>query len=257
MAAIHSEWIGGDHNYDLSGRGYPNYRRADPRIAALIHSALGDAKTVLNIGAGSGNYEPEDRYVIAIEPSVVMRAQRPKHLVPAIHGAAESLPLDDASVDASMAILTIHQWGDLERGLRELRRVTRGPIVIMTFDPSALNRLWLSHYIPEFHLIEGKRFRPIDEICGLLAENTSVSTIPIPLDCVDGFTEAYYGRPEAFLDPAVRKSQSAWSFMDPPIVRNGIDLLFKDIESGHWDRMFGHLRTQPFFEGALRLIIRH
>src|ERR1700761_1260829 len=124
----------GDFDYDAHGQGYARQRRADPRIAALVHAALGPARTVLNVGAGAGSYEPEDRHVIAIEPSAAMRVQRPAHLSPAIHGIAETLPLDDRSVDAAMAMVTVHQWGDLEAGLAELVRVTRGPIVVMTFD---------------------------------------------------------------------------------------------------------------------------
>src|SRR5262245_26888865 len=139
----------GDVDYSQHGQRYAHVRRTDPRIAALIHQALGDARTVLNVGAGAGSYAPEDRYVLAIEPSATMRAQRPKHLAPAIHGIAEELPLDDQSVDASMAIATAHQWRDLGQGLQELRRVTRGPIVVLTFDGDVLDRYWLADYAPE------------------------------------------------------------------------------------------------------------
>ena len=138
----------GDFDYDALGSGYARQRRTDPRIAALVHAALGPARTVLNVGAGAGSYEPADRHVIAIEPSAAMRAQRPAHLTPAIHGVAEKLPLDDKSVDAAMATLTVHQWGDLEKGLGELVRVTRGPIVVLTFDGEGdrkSTRLYSSH----------------------------------------------------------------------------------------------------------------
>src|ERR1700722_12778228 len=124
----------GDFDYDAQGGGYARQRRTDPRIAALVHQALGSARTVLNVGAGAGSYEPDDRHVIAIESSAAMRSQRPAHLAPAIHGVAENLPLDDQSVDAAMAMLTVHQWGDLDKGLAEMVRVTRGPIVVLTFD---------------------------------------------------------------------------------------------------------------------------
>src|ERR1700754_1090627 len=139
----------GDFDYDAHGQFYAHQRRTDPRIAALVHAALGSAQTVLNVGAGAGSYEPADRHVIAIEPSAAMRAQRPAHLVPAVHGVAENLPLDDRSVDAAMATLTVHQWGDLEKGLGDRGRVTRGPIVVLTFDGDALDRLWLGDYAPE------------------------------------------------------------------------------------------------------------
>jgi SAM-dependent methyltransferase len=128
----------GDFDYERNGRGYAIQRRADDRIAALIHAALGTARTVLNVGAGAGSYEPDDRYVLAVEPSAAMRAQRPRHAAPVIQAVAEHLPLDDHSFDASMALIRVHQWPDAERGLRELRRVTRGPIVVMTFDGDAL-----------------------------------------------------------------------------------------------------------------------
>ena len=134
----------GDWDYERHGHGYTAFRRPDPRIAAQVHRALGPARTVLNVGAGAGSYEPEGRYVLAVEPSAVMRAQRPRSLAPAIDAVAESLPLDDRSVDAAMAMITIHQWPDAGRGLREMRRVTRGPVVIMTFDGDALDRFWLA-----------------------------------------------------------------------------------------------------------------
>jgi len=141
--------LAGDFDYTHHAATYINHRRADPRIAAHIHAALGNARTVLNVGAGAGSYEPLDRHVIAIEPSPSMRTRRPRHLVPAIDARAESLPLDDQSIDAAMAILTIHQWADWRCGVTELRRVTRGPIVIMTFDGDALHRFWLADYAPE------------------------------------------------------------------------------------------------------------
>jgi hypothetical protein len=138
--------LGGDFDYETHGSGYAQRRRTDPRIAALAHDALGEAKTVLNIGAGAGSYEPADRHVLAIEPSAVMRAQRPVGRVPAVHGFAEALPLDDGAVDASMAMITVHQWSDVVKGLAELRRVTRGPVVVLTFDGDALERFWLADY---------------------------------------------------------------------------------------------------------------
>ena len=203
----------GDVDYGTVGEGYARKRRTDPRIAALVHRAIGDAKTVLNVGAGAGSYEPDDRYVIAIEPSETMRAQRPAHLVPAIRGIAEQLPLDDQSVDASMALVTVHQWQNLDKGLRELTRVTRGPIVVLTFDGDALDLYWLADYAPELISVERRRYPAIATIVAGLGGNADVETVPVPIDCVDGFTEAYYARPEAFLDAEVRRSQSAWSFV--------------------------------------------
>lgn len=245
----------GDVDYGQHGLGYARQRRTDPRIAALVHRALGDARTVLNVGAGAGSYEPEDRYVLAIEPSAAMRAQRPVHLAPAVHGVAELLPLDDQSVDASMAIATVHQWRDLAKGLRELRRVTRGPIVVLSFDGDALANYWLAEYAPELIAVEFRRYPRIEAIARGLGDATDVQVIPIPIDCVDGFTEAYYARPEAFLDPAVRRSQSAWSFVEEKNQLRFIQALGNDLASGSWDRKYGEWRTKPHFEGSLRLIV--
>ncbi len=245
----------GDFDYDAHGQGYARQRRADPRIAALVHEALGPARTVLNIGAGAGSYEPEDRYVLAVEPSAAMRAQRPAHLPPAIRGIAEDLPLDDQSVDASMALATVHQWSDLDKGLSELRRVTRGPVVILAFDGDALDRYWLAAYVPELIAVERRRYPAIDAIRAGLGGLTEVRSIPIPIDCTDGFTEAFYARPERFLDPDVRRSQSAWGFVEEEVQQRFVKTLADDLASGAWDARYGKLRQQPWFDGSLRLII--
>jgi SAM-dependent methyltransferase len=247
----------GDVDYGRHGQGYSHLRRTDPRIAARVHQALGDARTVLNVGAGTGSYEPEDRYVLAIEPSETMRAQRPKHLAPAVHGIAEQLPLDDQSVDASMALVTVHQWRDLDQGLQELRRVTRGPIIVLTFDGDAFDHYWLVKYAPEMIAHERRRFPRIETICKSLGGSTDVQNIPIPIDCVDGFNEAYYARPESFLDPAVRRSQSAWSFVQEGEESRFVKALGDDLKSGTWDRLYGEWRKRPHFEGSLRLIVSH
>lgn len=246
----------GDVDYETFGRGYVLQRRTDPRIAAVVHKALGSARTVLNVGAGAGSYEPEDRYVLAVEPSAAMRALRPAHLTPAIQGVAENLPLDDQSVDASMALFTVHQWQDLKKGLSELRRVTRGPIVILTFDPDALDRFWLADYVPEIIAVEHRRFPPIARLCELLGDFTEVQPISVPIDCVDGFSEAYYARPEMFLDPGVFRSQSSWSFVEEEVRQRFVRTLGDDLRSGAWDRKYGHWRRMPSFEGSLRLVVR-
>jgi hypothetical protein len=247
--------LAGDVDYGRHGQGYANKRRTDPRIASWVHKALGDARTVLNVGAGAGSYEPEDRCVLAIEPSEAMRAQRPRHLAPAIHGIAEQLPLDDQSVDASMALVTVHQWRDLAKGLGELRRVTRGPIIVLTFDGDALDLYWLAAYAPELIAVERCRYPAIERIANGLGGSTEVQVIPIPIDCVDGFTEAYYARPESLLDPAVRRSQSAWSFVAEEDQLRFVKALGNDLKSGAWDRKYGEWRTKPHFEGSLRLIV--
>jgi len=247
--------MAGDFDYDTHGQGYARVRQTDPRIAAMVHEALGEAKVVLNVGAGAGSYEPVDRHVIAIEPSAMMRSQRPPHLTPAIHGIAEALPLDDQSVDATMAMVTIHQWNNPQKGLQELRRVTRGPIVVLTFDGDALHKFWLADYAPELIAAERRRYPPIESISAYLGRPAKVRTVPIPIDCSDGFTEAFYARPERFLDPAVRRAQSAWGFITESEQSRAVERLKADLDSGAWDAKHGFWRQKPFFEGSMRLIV--
>jgi SAM-dependent methyltransferase len=184
-----------------------------------------------------------------------MRAQRLRHLPPALVGTAEKLPLDDKTVDASMAMVTIHHWADIEKGLLEMKRVTRQRVLIMTFDGDALHEFWNAGYFPEVVAVEKLRYPAIDWITGLLGGRCEVQSIPIPLDCVDGFQEAFYGRPEAFLDKEIRKAQSAWGFLSEEQQEVFVGRLAADLQSGNWDKQFGHLRSQPYFTGALRLII--
>jgi len=243
----------GDFDYEaLPAGGYAARRRADPRIEALVHAALGSARTVLNVGAGAGSYEPADRYVVAVEPSAAMRAQRS---LPAVDAVAEALPFDDGSFDAAMAMITIHQWRDVEAGLRELRRVARGPVVILTFTDDTLSDFWLTDYVAEMIEREGPRMPSLSRVASVLGGSVSVTPVPIPLDCEDGFIEAFYGRPEAFLDPDVRAAQSAWALASPEDVARGLDALRADLESGAWDERYGALRTQPSYLGSLRLVV--
>jgi SAM-dependent methyltransferase len=246
--------VAGDFDYDTLGHGYATVRRPDPRIAAMLLEALGDARTVLNVGAGAGSYEPADRYVVAVEPSAAMRAQRPPSCVPAIDATAERLPFDDGAFDAALASVTVHQWSDRARGLAELRRVTRGPVVVLTFDGDELERLWLARYAPELIAAERRRYPPIAELADAIGPDTTVAEVPVPIDCVDGFTEAYYARPEAFLDPRVRAAQSAWGFVPAAAAERSVERLRADLASGAWDERHGHLRTQPTFLGSLRLL---
>ena len=245
----------GDADYGTIGADYARYRRTDPRIARRVTDALGDARTVLNVGAGAGSYEPVDREVTAVEPSASMRAQRRPGLSAAIDAVAESLPFDDSSFDAAMATVTVHQWTDLAAGIRELRRVTRGPIVILTADPDALDRFWLAEYAPLVISTEARRYPSISRLSALLGGDARVESIPIPLDCSDGFGEAYYGRPEVLLDPGARRANSAWSFVSSEVADEYVAHLRADLESGEWDRRFGYLRTQPEFDGSIRLIV--
>ena len=244
----------GDFDYEKHGGGYASQRRTDPRIAALVHAALGSAQTVLNVGAGAGSYEPLDREVTAVEPSAVMRSQRPRHLSTAVDAVAEALPFGDQSFDASMAMITVHQWSNLERGLQELRRVTRGPIVILAFDGDAFDRFWLADYVPELIAAQRGRDPDIQRITAILGGETSVQAVPIPADCEDGFFEAYYARPERYLDDAVRRGQSPWKFVAPQVEARFVRDLRNDLASGAWDERYGEWRRRPYFEGSLRLI---
>jgi SAM-dependent methyltransferase len=171
------------------------------------------------VGAGAGSYEPEDRHVLAVEPSPTMRAQRPPQLAPAIDAVAEALPFDDRSVDAAMAVSSVHQWPDAEKGLGELRRVARGPVVILTFDPEAIVRFWLADYVPEVVELESRRVPRIETVRRALGPRTEVRVVPVPADCLDGFTEAFYARPEKFLQDEVRASSrcgDSWTRRSKP-----------------------------------------
>ncbi|NMB91130.1 MAG: methyltransferase domain-containing protein [Chloroflexi bacterium] len=245
----------GDFDYEQYGQGYARQRRADPRIAARVHAALGAARSVLNVGAGAGSYEPAGRQVVAVEPSAAMRAQRPPSLGPAIHAIAEYLPLASRSFDAAMALITVHQWAGLEQGLGELRRVARGPVVVMTFEREALARYWLADYVPELVAAEFRRYPPLDVIAAALGGAVTVHPVPIPIDCTDGFGEAYYARPERFLDPEVRRWQSAWGFVTGEVQARFVARLGEDLRSGAWERRYGGWRRQPWFEGSLRLVV--
>ena len=243
-------------NYDKFGQKYSGYRIADPRIADYVNDALVNAKTVLNVGAGAGSYEPTDKYVLAVEPSATMRLQRLSNgKTPAVIATADSLPFDDNSFDASMAILTVHHWPDMDKGLKELRRVTRKQVVIMTFDPQQLDNFWNANYFPELIEVEKARYPAIDFVKRSLGGKAEVVPVPIPFDCSDGFQEAFYGRPEAFLQKEVRQSQSAWGFLEDGLEEKLVKRLADDLQSGEWDRKYGHYRTEPTFTCALRLVI--
>jgi SAM-dependent methyltransferase len=241
-------------DYETHGIGYAQGRQTDPRIAARIHAALGDARTVLNVGAGAGSYEPPDRWVLAVEPSAMMRAQRSPDAAPCLAGSAESIPLDDDSVDAAMACVTIHHWQDRAAGLAELRRVARGPVVVFTFELADLVG-WQRDYFGEAVAIEQPRFGSIEEVAAELGGEVRIERIPTPADCADGFFEAYWNRPEPMLDPTVRASQSIWQLIGPDAEEQIFECLAADLGSGKWDEENGELRAQGSYEGALRLVI--
>lgn len=244
----------GDADYAAIATSYARYRRPDARIAAQISQALGPARTVLNVGAGAGSYEPADREVTPVEPSASMRAQRPAGLAAAVDAIAEDLPFADGSFDAAMTAFSVHQWSDLRAGLREIRRVTRGPVVIVTCDPGRLRRFWLSEYAPEVIDTEARRYPSVEALSDGLGGPVTATVVPVPLDCTDGFNEAYYGRPEALLDPAARRSCSAWSFVGAAVHDRFTRDLSRDLADGTWDDRHGHLRALPAFAGSLIMV---
>src|SRR5580700_2583895 len=241
-------------DYERHGRTYARHRRPDPRIAARIDAALGDARTVLNVGAGAGSYEPRDRWVLAVEPSATMRAQRPAKAAPALAAHAEALPFDDGAFDAAMACVTIHHWESAAAGLAELRRVSRGQVVVFTFELDYLPA-WQLEFLHEGLVKERPRFPAIDDVAAALGGLTRVERIPTPGDCADGFFEAFWRRPEGLLDPNVRSAQSMWVLLEPGVEQHIVERLAGALDSGAWDVEHGHLREQESFDGALRLVI--
>jgi SAM-dependent methyltransferase len=240
--------------YDEIGHRYASVRVEDPRLATPIWDALGDARTVVNVGAGAGSYEPRDREVTAVEPSAVMIAQRPAGAAPAVLAAAESMPFPDGTFDAAMAIITLHHWGDADAGLREMRRVARRRIVIVTFDPALEGDLWISRdYLREHVVRTFSSLVPIDRILETFPE-ARVRRLLIPNDCSDRMFATLWARPEEYLDPDVRAATSVWRRLPAEVVARAIDDLRRDLASGAWDSRYGHLRTTPEFDAGLRLI---
>jgi len=247
--------MSGTQLYDTIGATYTVTRRTDPRIAAAIWTALGDARTVLNVGAGTGSYEPPGRDVTAVEPSALMRAQRPAGAAPCLAAAAESLPFEDRSFDAAMAVSTIHHWQDPIAGLREMRRVARR-VVVFTHDSSDTgwrHRFWLTRdYLPEVAgLVAGRP--PVTELAGAIGAR--IEPVLIPWDCADGFFEAYWRRPEAYLDENVRRGISIWARVGPQAEQRAVHSLRDDLASGRWAERNHNLAALDAAELGLRLLI--
>lgn len=237
--------------YDSIGLDYANLRRPDPRIAQAIHASLGDARTVLNVGAGAGSYEPADRQVTAVEPSAKMIAQRPADAAPAIQGVAESLPFADGSFDAAMAVLTVHHWTDQRGGLAEMRRVARGPVVILTFDPH-FQGAWLNDYFPGLVALDLAQMPPIafyEEVLGPV----TITPLCVPHDCSDGFLYAYWRRPAAYLDPRIRTGMSSFHALGD--ISQQLDRLANDLQSGAWEARYGALMASDAYDAGYRLIV--
>jgi SAM-dependent methyltransferase len=236
--------------YDTIGIDYAALRKPDPRIAAHLWRALGDARSVLNVGAGTGSYEPADRIVTALEPSREMIRQRPPKAAPAIQGEAENLPFADGSFDAAMAVLTVHHWSDQGRGLREMRRVSRGPVVLLTFDP-AHRDMWLLDYFPALAALDVAQMPPLPVYERHLGP-VDISPIPIPHDCSDGFLYAYWRRPAAYLDRRIRTGMSSFWSLDG--IEQGLARLERDLDTGAWTQRYGALLELDALDAGYRLV---
>jgi SAM-dependent methyltransferase len=236
--------------YDTIGINYTQLRKPDLRIAATIWAALGRAETVLNVGAGTGSYEPVDREVTAVEPSLEMIRKRCPSQAAVIQASADDLPFENNAFDASMAILTVHHWRDKVAGLREMRRVTRGRIALLTFDPS--HRPWLTDYLPELATLDEAQMPAMSDYERWLGEAHVVAVL-VPHDCTDGFLYAYWRRPEAYLDARVRSgSSSFWAIGD---VEAGLQLLKHDLETGVWKRRYAELLSRDVYDAGYRLVV--
>jgi SAM-dependent methyltransferase len=240
--------------YDRLGTTYTTTRREDPALAAQIHAALGDGRTLLNVGAGAGAYEPRDRTVLAVEPSPVMIAQRPADAAPAVVAPAERLPFVDDSFDAAMALHTVHHWDDPAAGLGELRRVARR-VVVVAGDADVIDRMWLTaEYFPGIAFAARREVQP-QPIAACLGGRTEIRPLRVPRACRDGFTEAFMARPEAYLDPEVRRNISAFRLLPEDQVAAGVARLRRDLASGVWDARHGDLRRLSHLEAGLRIVV--
>lgn len=243
--------------YDRIGAGYARTRREDPRLRERIFAALGTARTVVNVGAGTGSYEPRDRHVIAIEPSDVMAGQRPRELAPAIRAMADALPLRDGSVDAAMAVLTIHHWDDgQERGVRELRRVASGPVVIVRVDRTVSSAMWLmADYMPEVAALDQRIFPTLEQLTEWLGGQTRVEVLPIARDSSDWSLVSFWAHPERVLDADARQATSGFARMEPAVIERVVAAVRRDLADGTWDARYGHLRKLDEYDAGLRLLI--
>jgi SAM-dependent methyltransferase len=243
------------HRYDRIGRVYARHRTADPRIMQQIERALADARSVINIGAGAGAYEPNERDVVAVEPSQVMIAQRSARAAPVVQGVAEALPFPDLRFDAALATFTVHHWHDSVRGLREMLRVARRH-VILTFDQGDewLDDFWLTRdYLPQAHF-RGALFSGLSQVSSEI-DAARIEVVPVPFDCRDGFFCAYWRRPHAYLDPEVRLSISALALLDDAVLEPGLARLDADLRSGAWHERNRELLDLDAYDYGYRLVV--
>ena len=241
--------------YDRIGTTYNTTRRPDPRIAQVIWSALAGCRSVLNVGAGTGAYEPADRTVVAVEPSATMRRARPEGSAPCVAAPAESLPFDDRSFDAAMAVLTVHHWSDWRAGLGELRRVARRRVLVVHWDQALIDQFWLAGYFPEAFALDRRRGPSLQEVRDALDPGTDVVPLPVPHDCQDGFGAAYWRRPQAYLDPAVRAGISMLAQTEHER-GDGVERLRRDLSDGTWAARHRALLTRTELDCGYRLVVR-
>ena len=238
------------HLYDEIGATYASFRRPDPRIAESISRALGPSASILNVGAGSGSYEPTDRRVVAVEPSTLMIRQRPPRSAPAVQAVATALPFEDHAFDAGLALLTLHHWPDWRAGLSELRRVVRDRVVLLTWEPEA-HPFWLYEYFPEILSMDLELFPPMADFSDVLGP-IDIRPVPIPHDCTDGFLCAYWRRPELYLDDDRRRAISSFTKID---TRAGLERLRSDLRSGAWEKRHGAIRGETALDFGYRLVV--
>jgi SAM-dependent methyltransferase len=236
--------------YDKIGCNYRSTRSADPRISCAVRSQFGAARTVLNIGAGAGSYEPDDIHVVAVEPSLVMIAQRPSGSAPVIQAVAEQLPFADNSFDLSLGVLTLHHWSNWELGLEEAVRVAGGNVLLLTWL-GFRQHFWLTDYFPQIAELDSTIFPALAEYERILGDLT-VTPVPIPHDCIDGFLYAYWRRPEAYLDPRLRNSISSFSVISNQ--ESALTQLESDLDSGRWKEKYGEILEMDSYDHGYRLL---
>lgn len=237
--------------YDTIGQSYADVRLPDPSIERAIRGALGDAANIVNVGAGCGSYEPSLGSVVAVELSMTMIRQRPPGAAPVVQATAMALPFGTDAFDASLAILTVHHWSNLLSGLKELRRVSRGRVVILTWVPTD-SKFWLTDYIPEVSDADQSRFPMLHDYETVLGP-TEVIIVPIPHDCTDGFMCAYWRRPEAYLDQRIRSAISTFSRLRN--ITPGLQRLERDLKSGAWHSRYGEILDRTEMDFGYRLIV--
>ena len=249
----------GEARYDTIGHGYARTRREDPALVARIEAALGDATTVLNVGAGTGSYESAGRRVVAVEPSAVMVAQRGPGSAPVARGVAAPLPVRTDSVDAAMAVVTIHHWdGAVAAGLGELRRAARGPVMVVTYDADVCGEMWLPRdYLPEAAALDRATFPAIDDIVAALGGRVDVEAVPTSRHTPDWTFASFWAHPERVLDAAARASTSAFARADDAVVARTVAAVERDLADGTWERRHGHLRTLDELDVGMRLVVAH